>query len=65
LLNEVLLQELALDELSEEPLMTTLASKPLAYEPQDPLAKDFIITLGSRGGIAMIKAWGLPSWLVG
>ncbi|CDO53998.1 hypothetical protein DV452_000692 [Geotrichum candidum] len=64
-LKEILLQELALDELPAEPIMTTPSGKPLAYEPQDPLAKNFVVTLGSRGGIAMTKGWRLPSWLVG
>lgn len=65
ILKKILEKELLLDELPDKPIITDKSGKSIAYVPQDPLTKNFVVTLGSRGGIAMVKGWRFPSWLVG
>lgn len=56
----VLLQELLIDDDSE------LASVKIAktYVPPNKLEKKFVITLGRYGGVAMVKGFRLPSFIV-
>ncbi|CDO53999.1 hypothetical protein DV113_002554 [Geotrichum candidum] len=64
-LRDVLLQDLALDELPAEPITTTPDGKLLTYKPEDALTKNFVVTMGSSGGIGLFDGSPVSSSFVG